>query len=213
MHWNFISLYFFSQWLLHVSAKQCHPQGATIFLSEPLPRQYGRRQVIGRMMELSRYTTKHTDSADKNNGPEENTYGLARSPLFQNLAPPTPSGNLLVYGAHGFLSGESTYDPISNGLYWLHAADALENLSVLQQDKICGKLSRSFLKQATIPRAERYKNGDTVCCSTCYHVLWWLALERDTRLPPFGLYCIEFLPVILPIMGRLPFPAPFVILF
>jgi hypothetical protein len=31
--------------------KQCHPQGATIFLSEPLPRKYGRRQVIGHMTE------------------------------------------------------------------------------------------------------------------------------------------------------------------
>jgi hypothetical protein len=51
MHCNYISLYFFSQWLLHVSAKQCHPQGATIFLSEPLQRQYGRRQVIGHMTE------------------------------------------------------------------------------------------------------------------------------------------------------------------
>jgi hypothetical protein len=51
MHWNYLSLYFFSQWLLHVSAKQCHPQGANMFLSEPLPRQYGRRQVIGHMTE------------------------------------------------------------------------------------------------------------------------------------------------------------------
>jgi hypothetical protein len=33
--------------LLHVSAKQCHPQGATVLLTEPLQRQYGRRQVIG----------------------------------------------------------------------------------------------------------------------------------------------------------------------
>jgi hypothetical protein len=31
--------------------KQCHPQGATIFLSEPLHRQYGRRQVTGHMAE------------------------------------------------------------------------------------------------------------------------------------------------------------------
>jgi hypothetical protein len=36
---------FLFRWLLHVSAKQCHPQGATMFLSEPLQRQYGRRQV------------------------------------------------------------------------------------------------------------------------------------------------------------------------
>jgi hypothetical protein len=50
----------------------------------------------------------HTDSADKNNEPEEDTYGLARAPLFQNLAPTTPSGNLVVFGAYGFLSGEST---------------------------------------------------------------------------------------------------------
>jgi hypothetical protein len=44
---NSILPYFlFSRWLLHVSAKQCHPQGATMFLSEPLQRQYGRRQII-----------------------------------------------------------------------------------------------------------------------------------------------------------------------
>src|SRR5215510_6417403 len=40
-------LYFSLRWLLHVSAKQCHPQGASMFLSEPLQCQYGRRQVIG----------------------------------------------------------------------------------------------------------------------------------------------------------------------
>jgi hypothetical protein len=33
---NYILLHFLLQWLLHVSAKQCHPQGATMFLSEPL---------------------------------------------------------------------------------------------------------------------------------------------------------------------------------
>jgi hypothetical protein len=44
------TLYFsFFRWLLHVSAKQCHPQEATTFLSESLQRQYDRRQVIGRM--------------------------------------------------------------------------------------------------------------------------------------------------------------------
>jgi hypothetical protein len=49
---NSILIYFsFLQWLLHVSAKQFHPQGATVFLSEPLQRQYGRRQVRGRMTE------------------------------------------------------------------------------------------------------------------------------------------------------------------
>jgi hypothetical protein len=49
---NYILLYFsFLQWPLRVSAKHCHPQGATMFLSEPLERQYGRRQVIGRMTE------------------------------------------------------------------------------------------------------------------------------------------------------------------
>jgi hypothetical protein len=31
--------------------KKCHPQGATMFLSEPLQRQYGRRQVIRRETE------------------------------------------------------------------------------------------------------------------------------------------------------------------
>jgi hypothetical protein len=43
--------YFILQWLLHVSAKQCHPQRATIFISEPFQRQYGRRQVTGHMTE------------------------------------------------------------------------------------------------------------------------------------------------------------------
>jgi hypothetical protein len=33
-------LVFLLQWLLHVSPEQCHPQGATMFLSEPLQRQY-----------------------------------------------------------------------------------------------------------------------------------------------------------------------------
>jgi hypothetical protein len=37
--------------LLHVSAKQCNPQGATMFLSEPPQYQYGRRQVTGHMTE------------------------------------------------------------------------------------------------------------------------------------------------------------------
>jgi hypothetical protein len=101
---------------------------------------------------------------------------------------------------------------ISSGLYWLHAVDALVNLSVLEQDKICGKLSGSFLKPATILRAGRYKNGDTVCCSMRYHVLRWLSPEKDTRLPPFAVHCIEILPVIFHIMWRLPFPVPFVIL-
>jgi hypothetical protein len=50
----------------------------------------------------------HTDSADKKNGPEEDTYKLARAPLFQNLTPTLPSGNLVVFGSYGFLSGEST---------------------------------------------------------------------------------------------------------
>jgi hypothetical protein len=35
----------FLHWTLHVSTKHCHPQGATIFLSKPLQRQYGRSQV------------------------------------------------------------------------------------------------------------------------------------------------------------------------
>jgi hypothetical protein len=37
--------------LLHVSAKQCHRQGATMVLSEPIQRQYSRRQVTGHMAE------------------------------------------------------------------------------------------------------------------------------------------------------------------
>jgi hypothetical protein len=45
-----ISLFFLTM-APTVSAKQCHPQGVAIFLSEPLSRQYGRRQVIGHMTE------------------------------------------------------------------------------------------------------------------------------------------------------------------
>jgi hypothetical protein len=41
----------FIRWLLHVSARQRHHQGATRFLSELLHRQYGRRQVLGCMVE------------------------------------------------------------------------------------------------------------------------------------------------------------------
>jgi hypothetical protein len=48
---NPILLYFFLRWLLHVSTKQCHSQGATTFLSEPLQRQFGRRQVTVRVAE------------------------------------------------------------------------------------------------------------------------------------------------------------------
>src|SRR5215475_2946877 len=51
MHRVICFFIFLLRWLLHVSAKQCHPQGATMFLSEPLQCHYGRRQVIGPMME------------------------------------------------------------------------------------------------------------------------------------------------------------------
>jgi hypothetical protein len=37
---TYIPLYFLVQLLLHVSAKHCHPQGVTMFLSEPLQRQW-----------------------------------------------------------------------------------------------------------------------------------------------------------------------------
>jgi hypothetical protein len=56
------SLFFLLRWLLHVSTKQCHPQGATMFLSEPLQRQYGSRHVTGRITEPTyRRTTKRTE--------------------------------------------------------------------------------------------------------------------------------------------------------
>jgi hypothetical protein len=47
MHWIIYFFIFVLRWLLrvYVSAKHCHPQVATMFLSEPLQRQYGRRQV------------------------------------------------------------------------------------------------------------------------------------------------------------------------
>jgi hypothetical protein len=51
MHWVLYFFIFLLRWLLHVSAKRCHSQGATMFLSEPLQRQYGRKQVIGHMTE------------------------------------------------------------------------------------------------------------------------------------------------------------------
>jgi hypothetical protein len=41
---SFMFLYF-SQWLLHVSARQCHPQGATGFLLSYCKVQCVRRQV------------------------------------------------------------------------------------------------------------------------------------------------------------------------
>jgi hypothetical protein len=41
----------FIQWLLHVSAKQFHPQGAARFLFELLQCQYGRRQVVEHMVQ------------------------------------------------------------------------------------------------------------------------------------------------------------------
>jgi hypothetical protein len=37
-------------YLHDVSAKQCHPQGAAWFLSELLQSQYGRRQIMERMV-------------------------------------------------------------------------------------------------------------------------------------------------------------------
>jgi hypothetical protein len=44
---TFILLYFsILRCLLHVSAKQCHPQAATMFLSEPLQRQYVRSKHL-----------------------------------------------------------------------------------------------------------------------------------------------------------------------
>jgi hypothetical protein len=51
VHWIIYFFIFLLRWLLHVSAKQCHPQGATMFLSEPLQHQYGRGQVTGHMTE------------------------------------------------------------------------------------------------------------------------------------------------------------------
>jgi hypothetical protein len=38
---NYILLYFLLRWLLHVSAKQCHPQGATMFLRDIARRYVG----------------------------------------------------------------------------------------------------------------------------------------------------------------------------
>jgi hypothetical protein len=40
----------FTQWLLHVSAKHCHSQEAARLFSELLQRQYGRRQVMERIV-------------------------------------------------------------------------------------------------------------------------------------------------------------------
>jgi hypothetical protein len=41
---------YFSRWLLHVSARQCHPQGATGFLLSYFKVQSGRRQVTEGMV-------------------------------------------------------------------------------------------------------------------------------------------------------------------
>jgi hypothetical protein len=48
------------------------------------------------------------DIADTKNRPEVDTYGLARSPLFQNLASTTPSVNSVIFGIYGCLPGELT---------------------------------------------------------------------------------------------------------
>jgi hypothetical protein len=64
------------------------------------------RRMRGRKRDLG--MDPHTDSVDTKNGPEEDTSGLARSPLFQNLATTMPAGNFVVFGAYGYLSGEPT---------------------------------------------------------------------------------------------------------
>jgi hypothetical protein len=46
---NSILLYFFTMAPTCFGKKKCRPQGANLFLSEPLQRQNGKRQVIGRM--------------------------------------------------------------------------------------------------------------------------------------------------------------------
>jgi hypothetical protein len=48
---NYILLCFSYDGSYMFRKKKCHHQGATVFHSEPHQRQYGRRQVIGRMAE------------------------------------------------------------------------------------------------------------------------------------------------------------------
>jgi hypothetical protein len=60
-------------------------------------RMRGRKRDLG--------MDPQTGSAYTKNGPEADTHGLALSPLLQILAPPTPSGNFMVFGAYGWLSG------------------------------------------------------------------------------------------------------------
>jgi hypothetical protein len=48
---NCILLYFSFTMVPTCFGKKRHPQGATMFLSEPLQRQYGWRQVTGHMTE------------------------------------------------------------------------------------------------------------------------------------------------------------------
>jgi len=59
----------------------------------------------------------HTDSADTKDGPETYTHGTAPSSLLPTMAPTKTSGDSVVFGEYGFLSGTSTQDPIGNGLY------------------------------------------------------------------------------------------------
>jgi hypothetical protein len=64
-----------------------------------------------------------------------------------------------------------------------------------------------LLKQCSVLWAcADYDPSRAASCSDDFH------LNGILDFPPFGVHCIEFLPVIFPIMGLLPFPAPFVIL-
>ena len=64
----------------------------------------------------------HTDRTDRR---RTYTYGMTLSSLFPTVAPTKTSGDLVVLGEYGFLYGTSTQGPISNGLHWLHASDAM----------------------------------------------------------------------------------------
>jgi hypothetical protein len=54
---------------------------------------------------------------------------MALSSLSPNMAPTETSGDIVDFGEYGFLSGALKQDPVCNGLYWLHASEAMEYIS------------------------------------------------------------------------------------
>jgi len=71
----------------------------------------------------------HTDSASTNNWPETCIHGMAPSSLFRTMASTKASDVILDFVEYVFLFGASTQKTIGNGIYWIHASDAMEDIS------------------------------------------------------------------------------------